>query len=206
MVLTQNIARSTRHIGKHEEKIILSLVKYFQFDGYQATPHSRLNIAWGSIISDVDLLLLKDRALTYVEVKSSKDNLKKGVQQTERLMDYVDYAWVATDKNVTNWNVPNIGLIHVQEDDVTFKKKAKKFSTKPRLSSLVALRKKCLARFFGKDVDHLMLVNKYELAQQVYVSKREKCTRACLKEIVTCGGSCDTYCPILQTENATSLV
>lgn len=200
MVLAQNIAKSTRHIGKYEEQIILSLTEHFRLHGYEAVPHSRLNIAWGSIVSDIDLLLLKNHILTYVEVKSSRDNLMKAKQQTERIMDYVDYAYVATDRKVRNWEIPNAGLIYVQKEKVTIIRRAKKFSKKPRFYSIVALKKKCLARFFGNDNRYLMLVNKYELAQYVYTKKVKKCTREHLKEIVTCGESCDIDCPILHVE------
>jgi len=205
MVLTQNIAQSTKHIGKNEEKIILRLTRYFQHNGYEAIPHSRLNIAWGSILSDIDLLLLKDHVLTYVEVKSSRDNITRAKRQIERVMDYVDYAYVATDKKVRNWAVPNVGLIYVQEEAVILMRRAKKFSKKPRFCSVIALKKKCLTRFFGNESRCLMVINKHELAQYVYAAKGKKCTRECLKEIVTCSESCDAYCPILHAENATNL-
>jgi hypothetical protein len=199
MVMAQNIAKSTKRIGRYEEKIIQTLTKYFRINGYEVIPHSSLNIAWGSIVSDVDLLLLKDNILTYVEVKSSKDNLARAKQQIDRMMDYIDYAYVATDKQVKNWNMPNVGLIYVQEETVVIVKKAKKFSNKPKFYSIVALKKKCLAMFFGNNNRYIMLVNKYELAQHVYTKR--KCTRACLKEIVTCGELCDANCPIAQMKS-----
>lgn len=199
MVLAQNIYKSTKHIGEYEERIIQILVEHFQHNGYEVIPHSSLNIAWGSVLSDVDLLLIKDHLLTYVEVKSSRDNLSRAKQQIDRVMDYVDYAYVATDKHVRDWQIANAGLIHVQEETVTLVKRAKKFHNKPRFYSVVTLKKKCLARFFGTDNRCLMLVNKYELAQHVY-TKRE-CARHVLKEIVTCGELCVTNCPIGQKES-----
>ncbi len=197
--MAQNIAKSTKRIGKYEEKIIQTLTKYFQLNGYEVIPHSSLKIAWGCIVSDVDLLLLKDQVLTYVEVKSSRDNLARAKKQIDRVMDYIDYAYVATDKKVKNWNMPNVGLIYVQEETVVLVKKAKKFSNKPKFYSVVALKKKCIAMFFGNNNRYIMLVNKYELAQHVYTKR--KCTRACLKEIVTCGELCDVNCPITQMES-----
>jgi hypothetical protein len=177
------------------------LIRYFQHIGYVAVPHSRLNIAWGSILSDIDLLLLKDGMLIYVEVKSSQDNIMRAERQTERVMDYVDYAYVATDRKVRNWAIPNVGLIYVQEDAVTLIRRAKRFSKKPRFYSIIALKKKCLTRFFGNDGHCLMTINKHELAQYVYAAKGKECTRECLKEIVTCGEPCDTNCPITKMES-----
>lgn len=182
----------------------MSLIEHFKLNGYEAIPHSRLNIAWGSILSDIDLLLLKNQLLTYVEVKSSRDNLGRAKQQTDRMMDYFDYAYVATDRRVKKWDVPNVGLLHVQ-GSVSTLRKAKKFSSKPKFSSVIALKKKCLARLFGDDTGHLMHVDKYELAQHVYATKQDMCTRECLKEIATCGGSCDTFCPVSEMRKRLSL-
>lgn len=204
MISANNIAKSKKRIGIYEKEIISTLEKHFQNKGYQAIPHSRLNIAWGSILSDIDLMLLKDQSLTYIEVKSSRDNLGRAKQQTDRMMDYFDYAYVATDRRVKNWDVPNVGLLYVQ-GSVSTLRQAKKFSSKPKFSSVIALKKKCIARFFGDDTGHLMHVDKYELAQHVYATKQDMCTRECLKEIATCGGSCDTFCPVSEMRKRLSL-
>lgn len=196
MIRAQNISKSTKRVGKYEEKIIEILIKYFQLHDYKVVPHSSLNIAWGSIISDIDLLLIKNNEITYVEVKSSRDSLSRAKNQIDRIMDYVDYAYVATDKIVKKWDIPDAGLISVQGDSVTFSKLAKKISSKPRFYSVACLKKKCLVRFIGNNYNRLMLTNKYELAQNVYDKK--ECTRDCLKEIVTCGGHCDFDCPVLK--------
>lgn len=201
MILAQNICKSTKHIGRHEEKIIKTLTKHFLINGYEVVPHSSLNIAWGSVLSDVDLLLLKDQLLTYVEVKSAKDNIAKAKRQIDRIMDYVDYAYVATDKHITTFEMDRVGLIKVKEDAVTILRKAKKFSCKPRFYSVVTLKRKCLSRFLGTDSRHLMLVSKYDLAQHVYARKNCKCTHSILKEIVTCGDLCSTNCPIEQKQS-----
>ncbi|HDQ05645.1 MAG TPA: hypothetical protein ENN36_02840 [Candidatus Bathyarchaeota archaeon] len=198
MVLAQNVYKSTKRIGKYEEKIIQTLTKHFQLKGYETIPHSSLNIAWGSILSDVDLLLIKGNQLIYIEVKSSRDSLGKAAQQIDRITDYVDYAYVATDRNVKNWEMPEVGLIHVQGEKVTLIKRAKKFSKEPRFYSVATLKKKCLIRLFGAENRYLMAVNKYELAQLVYTKK--KCTRDVLREIVTCGELCATNCPIEKKE------
>ena len=194
MILAQNVYRSTKQIGKYEEKIIQTLTKYFRLKGYEVVPHSSLNIAWGSVLSDVDLLLIKNNLLTYVEVKSSRDKLSRAKQQIDRMMDYVDYAYVATDKQVKNWKYENIGLFLIEGECITLLKKCKKFRSKPRFYSIATLKKKCIARFLGADNRYLMLVNKYELAEQIY--NKKKCTRVILKEIVTCGDLCETDCPI----------
>jgi len=198
MVLMANIAKSKKRIGRYEEKIIQSLAEYFRYEGYEVVSHSRLNVAWGSILSDIDLLLLKDGLLTYVEVKSCRDNIARATEQVECVKDYIDYAYVATERKVRNWNVPKVGLIHIQEDIITFVKAAKKFQNKPRFLSILTLKKKCLAKFFEADINYLTHVDKYDLAQTVYATKANSCTRECLKEITTCGESCNMPCPISE--------
>jgi Holliday junction resolvase len=199
MIMSHNICRSTKHIGAYEEKIIQTLTRYFQLEGYEAIPHSSLNIAWGRVLSDVDLLLIRNQMLTYIEVKSSRDNVRRARQQIERMIDYVDYAYVATDRQIKNWDMPKVGLIHVQEDKVAILRSAEKFLNKPKFYSTATLKKKCLARFFGKNNHYLVFVNKYDLAQYVYA--KGKCTRTILKEIVTCGELCGSCCPIEERED-----
>jgi len=196
MVRAQNINGSTKRIGKYEAKIIRSLTEYFRKKGYEVIPHARLNIAWGSILSDVDLLLLEESALTYVEVKSRRDKLPKALKQIDRVKDYVDYAYVATNKLVNDWDIPKVGLIFVQGDAVTFVRKSTRFTNRPRFSSIASLRKECLARFVRNGRTCRTYIYKYDLARYVYEFKKDECTRECLKEIVTCGNTCDTNCPI----------
>lgn len=196
MIFARNIHKSTKRLGKYEEKIIKTLTEYFSVRGYEVIPHSSLNIAWGSVLSDIDLMLLKNQLLTYVEVKSSRDNLARAEQQIDRIMDYIDYAYVATDKHAPRFEISKVGLIKVEEQTVTILKKAKKFTTKPRFYSVATLKKKCLSRFFGTDDRHMIPVRKYRLAQHVCTRNDCKLTRDVLQEIVTCGGLCSTNCPI----------
>ena len=196
MVQAQNINGSTKRLGRHEAKIIESLTQYFRIRGYEAIPHVRLNIAWGNILSEMDVLLLKSGVLTYVEVKSHRDRLSKALRQIDRLKDYVDYACVATNRLVTNWSIPDVGLISVNDDVVTLVRKPRQFRNAPSFSSVISLKKKCLARFLGNGHACRTYVNKYDLARYVYIVRKRECTRECLKEIVTCGNTCDTTCPI----------
>ena len=185
-------------MGKYEEVIIKKLISYFKSKGYDVVPHSRLNIAWGPVISDVDLLLVKNGLLTCIEVKSCKDKIARAPEQVDRIRDFVDYAYVATEKIVKNWTIRDVGLILVQESAVKIVKRARKFENKPRFISVLSLKKKCLAKMFGLNIDYLNRVGKYDLAQNAYAVKGTKCSRKYLREIVTCGESCALFCPITE--------
>ncbi len=97
LIKAGNILKSSKREGRHESVIIKKLAIFFENLGYQTIPHARFNIAWGNILSDVDLLVLKNDEIVAVEVKSSKDNLKRARKQIENIKDYVDYAYVATN-------------------------------------------------------------------------------------------------------------
>ncbi len=102
MINPKHILKSTKRIGKYETIIINNLQKYFSKLGYHAIPHARFDIAWGSILSDLDLLLVKDDQLILVEVKSSKDNLARARKQIEATEDFVDRVYIATDYEPKN--------------------------------------------------------------------------------------------------------
>jgi hypothetical protein len=191
-----NINTSTKCVGKHEEQIIQRLAEHFRNENYEVIPHARFNIAWGIIISDIDLLLLKEQLLIYVEVKSQNDNLKKALKQVERVKDFVDYAYVATDKVVTNWNAPHAGLISIDGDTINLVKDVERFDNSPSFSSIASLRKKCLLKFIEKSEKCSKHINKYELAKYIHKFMKDKCKRELLKEIVTCGNCCTGKCPI----------
>lgn len=198
MVLVANIAKSKKRLGKYEKTIINRLTEYFLCKGYEVVPHSRLNVAWGSILSDVDLLLLKDNLLTCVEVKSCRDKIGRAPEQIERIKDFVDYAYVATEREVPNWNIPKVGLILIQDDCINVVRVAEKFQNKPKFLSLLTLKKKCLGMFFSVDINSLRQIDKYDLAQNVYTLKAAKCSRDYLREIATCGENCSVFCPMTE--------
>jgi hypothetical protein len=196
MVQAENINSSAKRFGIYEIKLIKNLAQYFFIKGYKVVPHAQLNIAWGRVLSDIDLLLLKDGTLTYVEVKSREDKLLKALVQIERIKDYIDYACVATNRLVSNWSFGAVGLILVHDNAVTVVKKPTRLRGRPNFSSIISLKKECLSRFVGNGSACRTYINKYDLAQYIYTMRKGECTRECLKEIVTCGNTCDSVCPI----------
>jgi len=167
--------------------------------GYQAVPHARFNIAWGNILSDVDLLVLKNDEIIAVEVKSSKDNLKRARKQIENIKDYVDYAYVATNYIPRKFSLRNAGLIYVN-GNVVILKSPKLLSDNPRLYSLDSLPKKCLCRWAKTQNQSYSKKSKLDLASQIMNTGELKSK---LKEIVTCGLGCDCGCPIWSFEKNT---
>jgi len=76
-----------------------------------------------------------------------KNSFLKALVQIERIKDYIDYAYVATNKLVSNWNFRAVGLIIVRDNAVTIVKKPTRLRSRPKFSSIISLKKKCLSRF-----------------------------------------------------------
>ena len=189
---------STKKIGEREKKIIQQLCDYFSMLDFRVFPHSSLNIAWGSIIIDLDLVLIKNDMVSYIEVKSKKDHFKNAIKQINNVKDFIDYAWIASDRNNINFKEPDIGLILLFDEKIRIENQPKKINDDPNFYSVLSLKKKCLTHFFS-DLKNTKLVSKYSLAKKIF-SINNLCNKQCLKEIALCSQQCTHYCPIDSRE------
>lgn len=200
MIEAVNILRSSKREGKHEAKIIKKLIPFFENKGYQVIPHARFNIAWGNILSDIDLLLIKDNHMGAIEVKSSKDNLARASKQIDNIKDYVDFVYIATDYTPRKFSFKNTGLIIINEY-VQVIKTANIFLGKPSLLSIDSIPKKCLCRMSTvKKIKYSKNLSKSKLAEQILNNSQAELKEE-LQQIVTCGLTCDTQCPIWNFEH-----
>ena len=180
-----NILLSTKREGKYEKPIIHKLKIFFENQNYHVIPHARFNIAWGSMLSDLDLLLIKGNVLTLVEVKSSKDNIERVKKQFQTIQDYVDYYYVATDFSPKHIPVHDAGWILV-DDSVKIKNNAKKLERSPTLDSILSLKKQSLHSLLGLSESEAKQFSKYELACQVSKQSTHTHLKNTLQAIVTC--------------------
>lgn len=186
--------KSSKKKGRHESIIIKKLIPYFENEGFEAVPHARLNIAWGNILSDIDVLLVKGNKIGAIEVKSSHDNLKRAKKQIANIRDYVDFVYIATDYKPRKLPTPIAGWIHVK-DKVTIMKQPKIISRTPSTFAIDSLPKKCLERFMlEKDLPYKGKT-KTQLTDSI-LCKSEDTLRKEVQAIATCGQECDANCPI----------
>ena len=171
MIDPSNILNSTKKIGKNEGELITRLTRYFQKQDYFVAPHSRFNIAWGSTISDLDLLLIKDNVISYIEVKSKNDKIKKAVIQIDRVSDIIDFGWIATEKKSIKVDSPHIGIIKINNNDVEIVKYPIKFKSRPSLETLFSLKKSCLLKLLNKEEKNKKFIFKYDVAKYIYENK-----------------------------------
>ena len=189
-----NTLTSCKKIGKYEHVIMQKLMSFFTNEKYYAIPHVRLNISWGSIISDIDMLLIKDDTIGIIEIKSSHDHLQNAKRQILNIVDYVDFAYIATDFKPRKLPISLAGWIYVH-DEVVIKKHPKPISKTPSAHSVNSLPKKCLKRYLKHKGNLPNGITKYELTNNI-MSHCTKNLKNEVKTMATCGQECDTNCPI----------
>lgn len=185
MIQTANILKSKKRIGKYEKIIIEELNDHFLKLGYSVVPHARFDVAWGSIVSDIDLLMIKNNKLIMIEVKSSKDTLSRAKNQINAVEDFVDEAYVATNYLPRKWPSMKAGRIIVTSKGVEVIKEAKKLERRPKLNTLLSLRRESLLRLSSDTMIIHKNMKKYEIASQI-LKDNSKNLKLKLQEIVTC--------------------
>lgn len=190
---------SKKEYGKFEKPLIKRVCSFFKSEGYDVIPHARFNISWGCILSDLDVLLMRKNELTLVEVKSSRDNMSRAMHQIENKIDYVDFAYLATESFSPRFNTGKVGVILIDEASITISKVAMSLNNNPRLESVLAIQKKCMARLAGlENGAAFSRLTKNELAEYLYNTFEGHALKTELKGIVTCDLNCEENCPILR--------
>lgn len=194
LIATPMLSSSKKAIGQYEKPLIDSLTRHLSRHGYNGFPHVRLNVAWSPIVSDIDLLAVRQREITIIEVKSSHDKFARASSQLRRVSDFTDFAYIATDRvPATRHSDPQIGLLLVKGDQVETLVEARVFEGRPQQDSLFKLQKKCLRRLAMARDDQM---SKFEMSKTVHASWNGESLRECVKRIVICDRNCERSCPI----------
>ncbi|MDG6949490.1 MAG: hypothetical protein JRM77_06570 [Nitrososphaerota archaeon] len=187
MIVAKRILPSKKRLGVHEKRLIDSLAAWFLKLGYDVIPHARLNLAWGPVLSDIDLLAIKRGTVTVIEVKSENDNLSRAAHQLDKIIDFVDYAFVATERMPRQWDHGKFGLIRIRDGEIEVIRFAQRLARRPTLDSILALPKSSLLRTAGiRETDRVL---KDEVARTIFSTMRTKELRAYLKEEALCGNT-----------------
>jgi Holliday junction resolvase len=193
---------SSKKTGKYERQLFDVLMAYFEKMGFKVFSHVQLNLSWGNIISDIDVVAMSEKILIGVEVKSSRDNLKNVTKQIDKMMDFFDGIYVASDKPrhllEENFHDRRVGLLFI-DNDVRIKKECQLLKDRPRKTALTRLRKTCLERL-AEAVTGNSYGKKGDLASNILLALEDEHLRLILKSIVTCNRMCDTSCPIQDFE------
>lgn len=155
--------------------------------------HVRLNVAWSSIVSDVDVLATNGLDLIAVEVKSSRDNLARASKQLHALDSYVDYVYLAMETAKETVIDKEIGILLVQGDHVVCPRLPTRLTGRPDIASMARLQRICLSRI---ATESHWFGSKLSLAEAARGALDGEELRRCVGEVVTCMRQCETSCPI----------
>lgn len=185
MLKSNQILKSKKRQGIYENVIISKIEVYFKNLGYDVVSHARFNIAWGSIISDVDILLIKGNKLTVVEVKSSRDNIMKAEHQIRKIEDFVDEVFLACDFLPKKIPCDTAGFIFVNGEKIEILRTPKILTKKPSVESLMLLHKSSLGKLLGLKSIECNKESKSNLVSMVQEIDSDT-LKSQLKEIITC--------------------
>jgi hypothetical protein len=179
--------------GIYEKPIILALERYFDSKGFSTYVNAHLNIAWGTVISDVDLLLIRKKEVIAIEVKSKKDVFRKAFFQLEKIASFIDKGFIATDdENTANKfrrTDSQMGILYVnlKSNDIVIKKSAKTYEINPSSTAISCLKRCCLEEF-AKELRIPPYQPKEYLALDIQRTTRPRMLKARLKELVIANG------------------
>lgn len=189
-------------MGPYEKDLLKTLKMHFEDRGFKVHDHVQLNVSWANIISDVDIVLESENHLFGIEVKSKRDNLKRLAYQIDKMSDFFDGVYVATDN--PKWMSrkelvdQRVGILII--NGLQIAERACQFAIpKPRTSTLMQLRKICLSRLSG-IVNGRATGDKEMLVSLILKNISSEHLHLILKSIVMCEKNCKESCPLWIAE------
>jgi len=184
------VRSSSKNLGDYEEPLMIKISEHFQELGFQTHPHSSLNFAWGGMVSDVDVLMVKDSLLHGVEIKSKKDNVKRAKKQIERLSHYVDYCYLAVEK-MPKRLVENAGLIVVDDWGVKIIKEAPLVDGFDK-RTFRTLKRTCFTKIFNTT----RYGNKHDVVDYIWAIYSTDKLKSLFRRILLCSEKDCSNCPL----------
>jgi zona occludens toxin (predicted ATPase) len=180
---------SPKKNGKFEEVIIDRIFKHYLNKGYNIKKHASFNIAWGSVVSEIDLILIDDEKVTIFEVKSKQDKLKKAHKQIEKFRKYADYIYVASDTLIdTNSFDESIGIMYVGKN-VDVLRDPIKISYNITAYDLKKLKKVCLGKMVEAFYDKKN-ITKNQMVLLIKEKYNQETINKLFRKVAFCDGSC----------------
>jgi len=191
------VHRSPKNLGDYEEPLMIKISEHFQELGFQTHPHSSLNFAWHGIVSDVDVLMVKDSLLYGVEIKSKKDDVKRAKKQIERLFHYVDYCYLAVEK-MPKRLVENAGLIIVDDWGVKIIKDAPLVDGFDK-RTFRTLKRICFTKIFNTT----RYGSKHDVVDYIWAIYSSDNLKSIFRKILLCSEKECSICPLRSMYDST---
>jgi len=181
---------SPKKNGRYEEVLIDRIFNYYKERRYNIRKHVAFNIAWGSVISEIDLILQNYNEITIFEIKSKQDKIQKAHIQIEKFKKYADYIYIVSDSLIDrNMFEEEIGLIYINRN-IDILREAKKIFYNIEDKDLKKLKKACLFKLINSDVNKEK-TNKNKIIDMIMKKYSQEKINRLFREIAFCSTSCD---------------
>jgi Holliday junction resolvase len=189
---------SSKEIGKYEEPLLATLKDFLKKQGYAVLTHARLNVAWSNVISDIDVLAIKNEKIVIIEVKSDHDCFYKGFRQLEKLKGFADQLYIATNRPIhhlleNKWRDKSIGLIKVNAEMAEIIRPAEQIQGLSTNEAISQLKKKCLARL-ASLLNVSKCIPKAEIERRLRARFNDADLKIIVKNIILCDSDCGNDC------------
>lgn len=175
MKMTLNISslnKSPKIEGRYEVFLKEAIIKYFVNKNFEVRTHVYFNIAWGSVLSEIDILALRDDKITIIEIKSKRDKLIHVKKQYNNIKAFIDYYYIASDNDINIFKFNDeIGIIKIDDDDIAVIKKAKQINHDITINDLIKLKKSDLLNIIGSS--KYKRLNKRKLSYIILEQKKD---------------------------------
>jgi Holliday junction resolvase-like predicted endonuclease len=186
-----SLNNSPKKNGKYEEILIDKIYNLYKNKRYDIRKHVSFNIAWGNVISEIDLILLNIDEIIIFEIKSKKDKIGKAHKQIENFRKYADYIYVASDIFLDETSFSDeIGLIFINEN-IEIIKKAKKIIYNIDKKDLNKIKKECLYKLLDLTIRRKKLTKK-EIIDLLIKKYNQNQINNFFRKIIFCDRDCSS--------------
>lgn len=136
------LSHSPKKEGRFEKDIIPKVASFFRLKNYETKEHISLNLAWGKVISEIDLVAANQNEVIIVEVKSKRDKISRARKQLDNVRIFSDYCFIASDTIVNqNQLASDTGILFLNKDEIISIRQPKKINDSVTKDFLLKLKK-----------------------------------------------------------------
>jgi len=163
-ITVASLSVSPKREGKFEKDIIPRVARFFQERNYETKEHVSMNLAWGKVLSEVDLVAVKNEIII-IEVKSKRDKITRAKKQLDKIRILSDYCFIASDTIVEPEQLaPDTGILLLKGDTISITREAKKIDEPVSKNFLLSFKKSHLSELC-KQLGFQRKMNKEYLAK-----------------------------------------
>jgi hypothetical protein len=162
-ITISSLAISPKREGKFEKEIIDKVALFFREKGYETKEHVSMNLAWGNVLSEIDVIAIRNEEIVIIEVKSKRDKINRAKKQLDKIRIFADYCFIASDIAVEPTRfADDTGILLLQEGKTTIARDAIKIGDQVSRNFLLCFKKRHLNEL-GKEFGSKQSMSKKEL-------------------------------------------